>query len=599
MQASELWIAGGGPGGSSRRQLAEGGGTTTLIESGGGGEIRIEQGAPPVHLEDLTLLLPVHARGARLTARRSSFGGGEGGPALRVSSAGEASLSQCSFVNNTGDDGGALAVNGTVRLHSSHFEGNTANRGGGLFLHAGVVFLTNVSCAHNEALLDGGFAYIDDGHLYLGERSELYDNRVSSLDGAAVFVRANRAAISYILPAPLGRWITGTLECQADAACRELLALFPSALLPNSTVSTVSRIDGVYPHRCRPGVFGASSSPSFQQSSDCESACPAGYHCPEGTIVPLACSPGFYCPLSSGHALECPAGTYSRDSLLQSVTQCEQCPEGSFCPEATSEPIQCYKASYNDLPGRQASTDCIPCPEFATTVTMGSSHNGSCVCDVGYYDVSRGLPDCKRCPTNTICNRTGIPIEGLLLSPGYYRKVRTSEDIRACPDTRKGALSGCTGLPEQPCSAGLSGVYCTSCIVRNNTPMYFVASQSSCEECPPVMSMVVNYILFLLFGLILLFAILSWMVWTCLRLLRRQPVEVHRPRSAPVRRNTTMGCSSKQVVLHSARQAAGLTSRKLLSAVTRSGSLASARMRTFSRKHSWLRTIPDDAKVLW
>ena len=82
-----------------------------------------------------------------------------------------------------------------------------------------------------------------------------------------------------------------------------------------------------------------------------------------------------------------------------------------------------------------------------------------------------------------------------------WRLDNASAVPRACPG------SGCTGDPHQPCTAGLTGKYCLSCV--NYDDQYYSASDSACLPCSSatLLGPLLVLVLFLLLLLLLLFLI--------------------------------------------------------------------------------------------
>ena len=111
----------------------------------------------------------------------------------------------------------------------------------------------------------------------------------------------------------------------------------------------------------------------------------------------------------------------------------------------------------------RASADfCVLCPPDATTSLAGRASQFDCLCNPGFYmNTSRR---CQRCPLpGSNCSVAGRTIEKLWLEPGYWRigtkdsggsadarrlqqaAYSNSTDVRACPDSRRGEDSACTG----------------------------------------------------------------------------------------------------------------------------------------------------------
>ncbi|KAL3932278.1 MAG: hypothetical protein SGPRY_000770 [Prymnesium sp.] len=449
----------------------------TVLDLGGAHQLTVEGGAPPVHLEGLELRSPLRAAGGELILRDCSLIGVEVGAALVVERNGTASVSHTIFDQNQGTQGGALAISsGYVRMDSSHIRNNTAVRGGGVFVSGGLVFLVNTSCFENTALDRGGCVYNAGGQLFLTDGTLLIRNVAGSDEGGAIFTQAG--SVAYVLPAPLGRWITNAAVCDSSTDCDSQPYWRPE--LVNRTIALISILQDDYPFECSPGHIGNSLEPQMQRTSACSASCSAGYYCDGGTIQPSECKAGEYCPEGSARPNPCPKGTYSNLSRLSSESQCKDCPPGNYCIRGTSQPIPCQKSTFYSGLRAEKSEDCVSCPLSATTATTGSTSIEQCLCSVNYYNENtNGSLSCQQCPLNVQCDSVGIRVDQLLLERGYWRKSPLSVDIRPCP----GALartSTCLGDPETPCASGLGGVYCKSCGGLN---VYYDASTSSCFDC--------------------------------------------------------------------------------------------------------------------
>ena len=67
--------------------------------------------------------------------------------------------------------------------------------------------------------------------------------------------------------------------------------------------------------------------------------CNAGYVCisgaavaqPTDSVTGHECQPGYYCPKGSDQGIKCPQGTFSNQTKLENVTECEDCTPGKYC----------------------------------------------------------------------------------------------------------------------------------------------------------------------------------------------------------------------------------------------------------------------------
>ena len=153
---------------------------------------------------------------------------------------------------------------------------------------------------------------------------------------------------------------------------------------------------------CPPGTYsglGAGScsqcpagsyTPNWQ-STGCLT-CPAGSSCPPGSANPALCIMGTYSLAAASACLQCPAGTYV--SVVGS-TWYKDCPPGFSCPPGSISPIicplgtyspgksaNCLKCSYGSYTANSGSSSCLPCP---ANPFMGSSDDGACLCEAGYF----------------------------------------------------------------------------------------------------------------------------------------------------------------------------------------------------------------------
>jgi hypothetical protein len=114
-----------------------------------------------------------------------------------------------------------------------------------------------------------------------------------------------------------------------------------------------------------------------------------------------------------------------------------------------------------------ANAPCIACPlEHSTTVNLGSTNVLECMCMEGHFLWDRnGERTCEPCTktgarAGTNCTASGIPLEQLPVSSGYFRLTDVSQVVRKCK------ISGtCLGgtQPSGQCKDGMTGPYCAVC----------------------------------------------------------------------------------------------------------------------------------------
>ena len=264
-----------------------------LVGTGGGAEIRppernpsgvlftIRDGAPPIHIQALTLSGSVHVAGGRLRITRCVFGedqtqaqrrrslqGSDAPPprALTVV-AGEAIIEQATFLNFTG---GAIAVaaSGSLQLRDSQLRSNQADFGGAMLVSGGRAVLERCLLEGNRALVAGGGLHILGGAVELRNQTVLRGNAASVASSISIV----SGVVSYALPTPLAHYVF--------------------VVGGTSTALITSSINVDFPFPCPGGVVGNSYASLAQSGPWCSDVCPAGFACRAGTEVPEVCPPG-------------------------------------------------------------------------------------------------------------------------------------------------------------------------------------------------------------------------------------------------------------------------------------------------------------------
>ena len=191
------------------------GGSRALLQapaSGPGLLFTVGEGAPVVSLRGLILRGQIAINGSR------------------------ADVSDCTFESaSAATDGGALTMSaGMLAVRESTFTNNRAARNGGAVHIVGgdasfdaCRFTGNLAGELGGALHVGG-----SGRVTLGEATLFTGNAASS--GSSMYIHAS-SALSYRLPAPLGRWIysmassssalTGAIDSEYPFACAHSLDL--------------------------------------------------------------------------------------------------------------------------------------------------------------------------------------------------------------------------------------------------------------------------------------------------------------------------------------------------------------------------------------
>ena len=180
-----------------------------------------------------------------------------------------------------------ISRNGAVSVHGSAQGGGMLNNGAGSVLLYG-------------ALINGSYA------------------TGSSARGASIL---NGARISYILPAPLGRWIPGVVACQRVYCVGSALCpVQPCDLISHPELEgrhladvVAGPTEGDYPPACTIGSFGNSTAAADQNGASCAGLCvqrdPFATTASVGAASPTecVCVEGFYTS-PSGHCMECEEG---------------------------------------------------------------------------------------------------------------------------------------------------------------------------------------------------------------------------------------------------------------------------------------------------
>ena len=394
--------------------------------------------------------------------------------------------------------------------------GNSALLGGGLFNHRGA--WTELARSHvidNVARSGGGSsdggggagvynmgapdaptaAHAPAGQIFLLQ-SLLLNNSGEADKGANVY---SAGQLSYVLPAPVGYFVTGSF------ACRETVgALLPPQICNFSRFSgqqmvNVSIEDGDFPVPCASGFYGNSSQRDHQTTPFCSGMCPPGHFCSlSATVEPVRCPPGsFAASPGTQLASDCTACTLGAFCLTgavqpqmcdpgmfqdeQGAAECKPCRRGHYCPQGASTELPCEAGSYSNETYR--GDQCILCDE-GHFCPVGSEEQVPCA--PGTYSSVQGAESC------------------LLCSPGEYQDEPGNTTCKACPN---GYYCGAGAGAALPCPAGRRTnasmtmtssddcIVCpagTSCSVGSSEsvaclPGSFAAQpeQASCTLCPP------------------------------------------------------------------------------------------------------------------
>ena len=438
---------------------------------------------------------------------------------------GEVSVRRSHFTSNGGlhARGGAILADGDgfLSIDASSFDANTAEEGGAIYASgASTLSIRNTTFLRNNAHGAGGRA---GGALRVAGSATVILREGTRLSRAApdvnntLLVTGTASRVAYVLPAPLGHWIANALTCNAQEASIDRICLRESLdVLENEMYSVLPRgaLNDDYPFACAPGVFGESFDAAQQSTPQCSGACPSGFHCGGGTVVPVECPRGAFCATGSAAPVLCDDGTFGEVAGLSRRDECTICPSGSFC--SRGERFDCAAGTFSPFTGSMQSTDCTSCPLYSNTTGPRATTIDECYCDEGFYD-RRVLRkdsrlaelDCRECPVGANCSSPRITLATLPLQRGFFRLTNRSETLYACVDARTNcssqlgscptSTSACFGGPHFPqaCVNGTGGVFCLLCASSrqesasgggaSGAHQYYVAASGAetahCKEC--------------------------------------------------------------------------------------------------------------------
>ena len=167
------------------------------------------------------------------------------------------------------------------------------------------------------------------------------------------------------------------------------------------------------------------------------------------------------------------------------------CPEGFWCTAGLTVP--CEAGFFNPSTNANNQSACIKCPEHATTLGPNATTLAQCVCESGYYNRAGFGVDCHVCPIGTNCSAVGVTLHAMPIKNGFYRRSKSTDNVRACADASvncpsgEGSCieshSGCAGGADAstPCRPGLHGVFCLLCTSANATEPHYYAPASETE----------------------------------------------------------------------------------------------------------------------
>jgi hypothetical protein len=283
--------------------------------------------------------------------------------------------------------GTAVVEDGTVHNNTAVSEGGGGVFGGGIVNGGGVLTLRRVHVMSNEAR--AAAAEVWGGGLFTSGPTLLFGARLSGSSAMGAVPRGQQLFVTaetlYVLPAPLGRWLFGVVEClrvdcPAHIPCPDQpcnLDTHPS--LENKAAATVpiGAFDGdEFPPLCAVGSYASGNLTADQDSAICSGLCPAGRACFEpGSAEPL--------------------------DLVE---------PGSFTHQGDRTPRRCSVGFYSEA----GASECTPCQDDSTTRDRGSPSPDSCICNPSFMTkagTSGATLSCDSCPVNFDCGNAGTTLQ--------------------------------------------------------------------------------------------------------------------------------------------------------------------------------------------
>ena len=129
--------------------------------------------------------------------------------------------------------------------------------GGAVSIAGGTANFIDCIFRANHAVKHGGALAVSAGNVQLSDGTLLTAN-TAGVSGALTYITSGLLPVTYLLPAPLGRWINGPTGQQQ--------------LHYGAT-------DGEFPYACAPGLYGDTTAASAQNGPQCTGRCPAGKSC--------------------------------------------------------------------------------------------------------------------------------------------------------------------------------------------------------------------------------------------------------------------------------------------------------------------------------
>ncbi|KAK3560704.1 hypothetical protein QTP86_014744, partial [Hemibagrus guttatus] len=349
-------------------------------------------------------------------------------------------------------------------------------------------------------------------------------------------------------PCPMGSYQPGQGQqrcemCPAGFSCPQEGMTHPVPCKPGFYCPTWSVIE----QPCPAGTYGNQS--GLADLSECtlcdpgtycagtgnispNGLCMAGFLCSGGASVPspvdnvtgMQCPPGFYCLTGSFTAKPCPKGTFSTQSGLTELGQCQSCSPGFYCSKAGLTAVSgpclpgfyCSEGSPSAAPVSAAFGDICPpghycesgsavpthCPVGTYLSESGGKGAEDCLpCPDGLFQDQKGQIECKPCPPGFHCpsstQKSNASSTPLICPEGYYcpnealmgrpvpcpkgtysnsQGLTSADECLVCP---LGYFCGALGLvqPSGPCAPGFL------CFLRSTVPN--PTDNNTGALCPP------------------------------------------------------------------------------------------------------------------
>ncbi|PIK35709.1 hypothetical protein BSL78_27465 [Apostichopus japonicus] len=265
--------------------------------------------------------------------------------------------------------------------------------------------------------------------------------------------------------------------------------------------------------------------------------CSAGYYCRTGARLATPdqgddaniCPVGHYCLEGCTEPVTCPAGTFSNDTGLMNVTECEPCdagyycgsdglteptdrcdegfycergsddpqqyvcPAGKYCPLGTSVPHKCPAGTFSNDTRLADQSECRNCTAgFYCQQTGLTEEEGSCT--AGYYCLEgSAIPAPDDCPRGLHCPEgSAVPLS---CAAGYFTNRTTQASCQICPDgyycypvnatigypDLEPGYSDCPAGYYCPEGTGLDLLHCPHGTYSDETNLYKI---TQCKDCP-------------------------------------------------------------------------------------------------------------------